>query len=57
MRDGWDLIDGFLEISMDLVLAHQVVITDDVELFFVLFGRDDGEVVLSLAGASIVGAV
>lgn len=57
MRDGWDFIDGFLEISMGMVLAHQVVITDDVELFLVLFGRDDGEVVLSFAGASIVGAV
>lgn len=57
VRDGWDLVDRFLEILMGLVLAHHIVVTDDVELFFVLFGWNDGVVVLSFAGASIVRAV
>ena len=57
VRDGRDFVDGFLEVAMGLVLAQQIVVTHDVELFLVLLGRDDGVVILPLAGTPVVRAV
>lgn len=57
MWNGWDFVDGFFQIVMDLVFAHYIVITDYIKLLFIFFGRDYCKVVLLLTGTSVVGTV